>query len=120
MQEFVNKHWKVLVGVFVALVLFFFVFPRVKEGFSGADDKKLVFNLASWCGHCTNLKNSGELEKIKNDPDVNVEINEDDKEADKKYGCEGFPCIKLAKGGAYQEYSGERTAKAFKEFFKGN
>lgn len=92
------------------------------EGFEeapkGYDGKRVVFNLASWCGHCKTLKSSGEIDKLKEDPDVPVEINEDDEEANKKYGVKGFPSILIVDGDKRVPHKEARTAAAIKESFQ--
>tara|TARA_Y100000389_G_scaffold120347_1_gene117667 strand:+ start:2440 stop:2841 length:402 start_codon:yes stop_codon:yes gene_type:complete len=91
-------------------------FEEVPQGFDG---ERVVFALASWCGHCKSLKSSGEIDKLKEDPEVPVEINEDDEEANKKYGVNGFPTILKVNGDGEQvPFKGPRTAEAIKEFFK--
>ncbi len=84
----------------------------------GYDGKRVVFALASWCGHCKSLKASGEIEKLKEDPDVPVEINEDDDDANKKYEVKGFPSILIVDGEEKVPHKGPRTAEAIKESFK--
>jgi thiol-disulfide isomerase/thioredoxin len=84
----------------------------------GYDGKRVVFALASWCGHCKSLKASGEIDKLKEDPDVPVEINEDDDDANKKYGVKGFPSILIVDGEEKVPHKGPRTAEAIKESFK--
>ena len=98
---------------------------KSNEGFEeapvGYEGDRIVVNLASWCGHCKRLKSSGELEKLKDEPDVPVEMNEDDDEANKKYGVKGFPSIlKVTAGGEQIPFKGPRTADAIIEFFKNN
>tara|TARA_Y100001970_G_scaffold293404_1_gene439986 strand:- start:2951 stop:3349 length:399 start_codon:yes stop_codon:yes gene_type:complete len=94
------------------------------EGFeevTGYDGDRMVCCLASWCGHCKSFKASGELDKLKDDPDVPVEVNEDDDEANKKYGVKGFPAIlKVKEDGEQVPFKGPRTAEAMKEFFNNN
>ena len=84
----------------------------------GYDGKRVVFALASWCGHCKSLKASGEIDKLKEDPDVPVEINEDDDDANKKYEVKGFPSILIVDGEEKVPHKGPRTAEAIKESFK--
>lgn len=88
------------------------------EAPDGYDGKRVVFALASWCGHCKSLKASGEIDKLKEDPDVPVEINEDDDDANKKYGVKGFPSILIVDGEEKVPHKGPRTAEAIKESFK--
>ena len=88
---------------------------------SGYEGDRMVCCLASWCGHCKSLKASGELEKLKKDEDVPLEVNEDDDDANKKYGVKGFPSIlKVKENGEQVPFKGERTAEAMKEFFNNN
>ena len=94
------------------------------EGFeevTGFEGDRMVLNLASWCGHCKAFKASGEIDKLKEDPDVPVEVNEDDEEANKKYGVKGFPSIlKVKEDGEQIPFKGPRTAESMKEFFNNN
>jgi len=93
-------------------------FKEVPTGYEG---DRMVCCLASWCGHCKSLKASGELDKLKDDPDVPVEVNEDDEEANKKYNVKGFPSIlKVKEDGEQVPFKGARTAEAMKEFFNNN
>ena len=88
---------------------------------TGYEGDRMVCCLASWCGHCKSLKSSGELDKLKENPDVPLEVNEDDDEANKKYGVKGFPSIlKVKEDGEQIQFKGPRTAEAMKEFFINN
>lgn len=87
----------------------------------GYDGERVVFALASWCGHCKKLKESGVVDELKEDPNVPVEVNEDDEEANKKYEVQGFPTIlKVKEDGEQVPFKGPRTAEAIKEFFNKN
>ena len=119
----------------IGMIFLFFIFgckcamkkmnTGLSEGFKeaavGYDGDRLVCCLASWCGHCKSLKASGELDKLKENPDVPVEINEDDDAANKKYGVKGFPSVMMVKeDGTQIPFKGPRTADAMVEFFKNN
>ena len=122
-MEFIKKNQKMLLCILAAVLVIYFVLPKLTEKFtSSPNKKKLVFNLVSWCGHCTNLKNSGEIEKLKQDhPEIEVEVNNDDDASNKKMGCQGFPCINLADGltgSPIKQYRGPRTAEHFANFCK--
>jgi len=66
---------------------------------------------AKWCGHCNDFK--PEWEKLKNSK-IGVEFAEyeegkdDDKITDAN--IQGYPTIKINKGGKIEEYNGNRTA----------
>lgn len=119
-----------LIGLVLVMMLFGCqcVMKKMKksnEGFEAApvgfEGDRMVCCLASWCGHCKKLKASGELDKLKEEPDVPVEINEDDDAANKKYGVKGFPSImKVTANGEQIPFKGPRTAEAMIEFFKNN
>jgi len=117
--------------VLVALVLVAMIFgcrcvlkKMGVEGFeevTGFEGDRIVLNLASWCGHCKSFKASGEIDKLKEDNDVPVEVNEDDDDANKKYGVKGFPSIlKVKENGEQVPFKGQRTSESIKEFFNKN
>ena len=128
--KFLKKNQKVLLCVLAVVIFVYFVLPKINEKFQSgsaapepANSKKLVFNLVNWCGHCTKLKQSGEIEKLKKEhPEIKVEENNDDDAKNDEYGCTGFPCIKLADGvsGALKPYQGPRTAEGFANFYRNN
>ena len=121
-----------LVGLLVLMVLFgcgCMLKKMTTEGFTspegnvpqGYDGKRIAFVLASWCGHCKSLKESGVVDEVVAAKDVKVEVNEDDEAANKKYNVSGFPTILLVKGdGETVPFKGPRTAEKIIEFFKSN
>ena len=121
-----------LVGLLVLMVLFgcgCMLKKMTTEGFTspegnvpqGYDGKRIAFVLASWCGHCKKLKESGVVDEVVAAEDVKVEVNEDDEAANKKYNVSGFPTILLVKGdGETVPFKGPRTAEKIIEFFKSN
>lgn len=87
-------------------------------------DDAIIFILADWCGHCSNLKNSGEIEELKNVTNRNdVMVFElDDKHPETKGMMEqlestGFPTIAMVKDKKIHKYDGERTASAIMDQF---
>lgn len=121
-----------LVGLLVLMVLFgcgCMLKKMTTEGFTspegnvpqGYGGKRIAFVLASWCGHCKSLKESGVVDEVVAAKDVKVEVNEDDEAANKKYNVSGFPTILLVKGdGETVPFKGPRTAEKIIEFFKSN
>lgn len=121
-----------LVGLLVLMVLFgcgCMLKKMTTEGFTspegnvpqGYDGKRIAFVLASWCGHCKSLKESGVVDEVVAAKDVKVEVNEDDEAANKKYNVSGFPTILLVKeNGETLPFKGPRTAEKIIEFFKSN
>ncbi len=112
----------VLLIVLLLIVLLFgckCVMKTLKvEGFEENNKKRIVFLLASWCGHCKTLKKSGVIDELKNDNEVEVEVNEDNDKANKKYNVNGFPSIlKVNSNGDQVTFKGSRTAEKIKEFY---
>lgn len=70
--------------------------------------------LADWCGHCTALKGSGELELLAAKVPVVImkDTNPKSKDVFKKYSALGYPAIILIKNGEGKIYTGERTSAA--------
>ena len=105
--------------VLIILLMVILCMMLYKNG--GMGNKRVVINLASWCGYSKQLMNSGVLEELKNDPEIKVEINVDDKMKDKEYNVEGYPDIFLmTSSGKKKPFSGQRTAENIKTFYKMN
>ena len=75
--------------------------------------------VAEWCGHCKNLKESGELEKLNKNLNV-VMIQSDHPKADEfmsKVDSKGYPTIALCKAGKLYKYEGNRNSEDIFRYF---
>ena len=107
----------------------------VSTAFKGAKDYKVmshreslkdeqgkdacIFVLADWCGHCTRLKESGDLEVLSKDVPVRIF---DDKHPEaqtimQEVKSQGFPTIALMKNGKLSNYEGPREADSIRAAF---
>jgi len=81
----------------------------------------LVAFVAPWCGHCKNLTPNWESAAREMDGKP-VHIGRVDATANKglgqKYKVEGFPTIKLFKGGSPEDYTGGRTSSDIVQFLE--
>lgn len=73
--------------------------------------------LAEWCGHCKNLKKSGEIEKLAK-MGIKVFCVSEDNPGTKKLQIPGFPSIICWKNGKEHMYEGPRKAKEISKFIK--
>lgn len=127
---------KILLLVAILLVLFFVYSRYLKEGFEVqaesiegevSEGKTLALFYADWCGHCKKIKpvwdevskevNEGEATGVKmiKVNCSNPAENEAQKAVMEKYNIQGYPTILVFENGKHSEYSGERTAEAFKK-----
>lgn len=67
---------------------------------------------ADWCGHCKNLKKSGELDKLAKSVPVMVLDEKDPGASDvmAKLGAKGYPALGFVNGSEYTPYHGPRKA----------
>lgn len=86
------------------------------------DQKRLVFILASWCPHCTNLKKTKVIEKLSKS--IPVLVLEDDKQGDdlmRQVKSPGYPTILLLKKNKALLYKGsKRDYNSLLDFYKKN
>jgi hypothetical protein len=83
-------------------------------------DDGIFIVAASWCSHCTKLKNSGELEKLNKNVNVTM-IPHDHPFAENfmnKVKGEGYPTIAVNKNNVLHKYSGPRNSESMFQFFK--
>lgn len=124
-----------LVGVLLVLFAAYYSEKCSKEYFSehlenkmakAGSSKTLVLFHAPWCGHCKQLMptwDKFESENQGGSVDV-LKINADDnQEAAKKHGVEGYPTIKFLPNGLDNpegavDYQGERTYEGLKKFLQ--
>lgn len=78
-------------------------------------DTKITLYHAEWCGHCKHfLPQWDALTKFFDNKNISYEDFEDGRDPDvvKKAGIEGFPTIRINKGGEEYDYIGERSVDA--------
>jgi len=105
---------RITVAIVVALVLLvavLFVKKLRKSSVEGFEDG-FVAVTADWCGHCKNLKRSGELDTLARSVPVLVLDENDPGAADvmSKLGAKGYPALGFVSGSEYTPYSGPRKA----------
>ncbi|KAL3131807.1 hypothetical protein ABBQ38_007523 [Trebouxia sp. C0009 RCD-2024] len=78
----------------------------------------LVEFYAPWCGHCQQLspKWSQAARALKGIAKVAAVNCEEEKQLCSKHGVKGYPTIKSVVGGKTQDYNGERSASALKNW----
>lgn len=122
-NNFYQKHKQIIFIIGMINIIGWTIYGIIqlvnKEGFQNGG-KKIVFLLASWCGHCKTFKPI--INKFKeNNRDINVEIHEDNKEKNQEYNVEGFPTIKLVKeNGEVIDFNGPRTEEGLSDFYNSN
>jgi protein disulfide-isomerase A6 len=93
------------------------------ETFENSDQPTFTMFYAPWCGHCKTAH--PEFVKLKETYKGNVKMmdvnGDEDKEAMKKHGIQGFPTMRYYPNGMsdmknFKEYSGNRTESDMKEF----
>jgi thiol-disulfide isomerase/thioredoxin len=132
------RWWQKLSVIMVGIYLLFFLlkvlgvslpFPKRKtENFEGDADNNLKCTMyyTTWCGYCKKAK--PEWEKITaefNDKLINgtkvlvtkVDCDQDP-DAAKQAGVEGYPTFKFELNGEYIDFNGDRTYGDFKKYIE--
>ena len=93
---------------------------KFSSGYGASSSEGITFLLADWCGHCQQLKNSGEIKKLSSM--VNVVVHDDKhkrtRELMKEFESNGFPTIIIRKGSKKLKHNGSRTADAIYNAYK--
>ena len=114
------KQNMVVIAIIVLLLLVLFVMKNnVIE--SQTNSKQFMFILASWCGHCKKLKDSGIIDDVKSAiGENNCIVYEDNEKKAKEYNVKGFPTMGVLKQGKFTEYYGKRNKEDIVKFYNDN
>jgi len=100
---------------------FAYLFPGLKERFSGGEPMRIIFYSMNSCPHCKKFQPEWEklVARVADEGVVTQKFTvDDDREEVEKAKVDGFPTIRIHVNGKEIEYEGERTADAIWAFAK--
>jgi len=118
-----NTKYLLILLASIALLGALFYMSYSSEGFE--DSPSFTMYYADWCPHCKTVKPIFEEWKKNgsmtvNGKEVRLSMVESSDNKDKSVPVKGFPTFLLKTGGAYKEFSGDRTPSGWESWLKEN